>query len=395
MSRQRVVSIHGLNTKGDWQENVSSGLEPHFSYDIPKYSFFRWFGFSKVAAGIGPLSILLYLLCLFAVWLLGELTWTRALGGGVAVLLLFSFARFMRESTVDKIAQALRRHQDELPPHVVAHSLGSYLLIRALRKNPSLKVQNIVLVGSVVNPAFDWENLRTRFEFVRNEVGMHDPVGRITPLVGFMNGDFGASGRAGFRQGAAHRLPSAEQNCPDCRRNVHYDRLSLGGRPSCQVCLPSDPQCSARVHDVVFDEFGHSDALTGLNAEPYWVPFFWNINPQKFERFNNLCLQCEQAFKDGDTAGLVALERRLLSECWGWTASSLADRLHWELRQRKASLTEKQRSDWIDVMIRQLWKEYLKGIMETRKPKAEIDPQITRLAYPPVAMWRVLGAANL
>lgn len=71
MSRQRVVSIHGLNTKGDWQENVSSGLEPHFSFDIPKYTFFRWFGFSKVAAGIGTLSIVLYVVCLVVAMLMG------------------------------------------------------------------------------------------------------------------------------------------------------------------------------------------------------------------------------------------------------------------------------------------------------------------------------------
>ena len=136
MSRQRVVSLHGLNTAGVWQRNVADLLEAHFSYDTPKYGRFRFLGFTKIAAGIAPLMILAYLIIMALVWYFGWGTVQIAGAISITALLLFLVARYMRETTVDDIAEALKMRPDEYPPHVVAHSLGTYLLIRALRKYP-------------------------------------------------------------------------------------------------------------------------------------------------------------------------------------------------------------------------------------------------------------------
>jgi pimeloyl-ACP methyl ester carboxylesterase len=49
-------------------------------------------------------------------------------------------------------------------PHIVAHSLGSFILGRTLFRFPEFNAGKIVLLGCVLTPKFKWDILRKQFD---------------------------------------------------------------------------------------------------------------------------------------------------------------------------------------------------------------------------------------
>src|SRR6266853_415879 len=39
----RVITIHGVNSKGEWQEDVAKALGVFFNFEPIKYNHYRWF----------------------------------------------------------------------------------------------------------------------------------------------------------------------------------------------------------------------------------------------------------------------------------------------------------------------------------------------------------------
>src|SRR5260370_8214477 len=48
--RERVLTIHGIESSGDWQEDIARAFAPHFECKTIKYPHYRW---------VGPLKLLL------------------------------------------------------------------------------------------------------------------------------------------------------------------------------------------------------------------------------------------------------------------------------------------------------------------------------------------------
>jgi len=74
--------------------------------------------------------------------------------------------------------------------HVVAHSFGTYLFVRALRDPGPMKVNRIVLTGCILSEEFDWKALlRSKekpFQAIRNDVGRNDlPVFLGRPVMDY------------------------------------------------------------------------------------------------------------------------------------------------------------------------------------------------------------------
>jgi hypothetical protein len=115
-------------------------------------------------------------------------------------------------------------------PSIVAHSFGSYIVGRALRKYEHLRLDKIILCGSILPVDFDWPLLfrRDQVNYLRNERGLRDfwvkNVSRVIP-------ETGASGSTGF------------------------DTFS--------TLIEEDP----------FQDFRHSDFFTPKHMEDYWIPF--------------------------------------------------------------------------------------------------------------------------
>jgi hypothetical protein len=59
-TRRRVLTIHGIETSGDWQEDVARAFAPHFACKTIKYPHYRWLGPGLLGhnaerkVGIGP-----------------------------------------------------------------------------------------------------------------------------------------------------------------------------------------------------------------------------------------------------------------------------------------------------------------------------------------------------
>jgi hypothetical protein len=174
--RAIVFLVHGIRDFADWQENVSYFLR-------------------KTFAGVSP-------------------------GGEVEVVPVrygyFSAFQFLfpsqRERSVraftDAYFQVLSRFPDIDPDdiHVLAHSNGSFVVGTALRDHKEIKVNRVVVAGSVLPRDFDWPALlaREQLKHVHSVCGNTDwPVGwlcrglSLIPWIGLGTGGYGGFKRTG------------------------------------------------------------------------------------------------------------------------------------------------------------------------------------------------------
>jgi O-acetyl-ADP-ribose deacetylase (regulator of RNase III) len=167
-----VFMVHGIRTAGDWMESVGRILHAADLSVNPVpvgYKFFDVFSF------------------------------------------LFPFP-FIRNRLITRIGKELVRvHGLDTTKKlsIIAHSFGTFLVANALKRNPAVKVNCIVLCGSVVPFDFDWQKLDPQLRDidpnypgfrVLNDCGWRDiwPVFAETITWGF-----GSTGRFGFQSGLA------------------------------------------------------------------------------------------------------------------------------------------------------------------------------------------------
>lgn len=159
-----LVTVHGMNTYGQWQQDFTWLLAKAYGYSIP--SFIYKYG----------------------------------------RLLVSPFLVTRQKHYVSRLAADLRSRIEEMAgtsygtrADVIAHSFGTLLVARVLCDNPDLKVGRVVLTGSIIPPEFDWAELmqRDQVEGVLCHSGGRDAWVRLAPY--FIPGS-GPSGAYGFRQ---------------------------------------------------------------------------------------------------------------------------------------------------------------------------------------------------
>lgn len=80
-------------------------------------------------------------------------------------------------------------------PSIIAHSFGTYVVMKLMESNPELKLHHVIMCASVVDENYDWCGLRGRMSSITNDCGMKDCV----PLRAAWFRLFGKSGRIGFK----------------------------------------------------------------------------------------------------------------------------------------------------------------------------------------------------
>jgi hypothetical protein len=152
-----VLLVHGIRTHADWQEKVKEVLEeaPGVVVYGLKYGFFS----------------------------------------AVAFWLPFGF----RWAPVKKLAWRLD-HARGLHPNaavsVIAHSYGTYAVIKLLERRPYLTLHRLVLCGSILPCDYRWDERRHQIETeVINDYGSRDPWPVVAQSVTV---GYGASGTYGF-----------------------------------------------------------------------------------------------------------------------------------------------------------------------------------------------------
>jgi pimeloyl-ACP methyl ester carboxylesterase len=175
-----LISIHGIETDGTWQDEIDRSFQgiAGLAYDKYKYGKFHF--------------------------------WETA----------FASAR------EDEIV-AFAKKWDEVyretgvVPSVIAHSFGTYIICRAMIQFPVLKFDRIILCGSILDCDFDWPGMIAagRVQAVLNETAGDDGVVamfRNAVLRSIINGS-GPSGLDGFKRDT----PMLEQR--------HYPELKHSG----------------------------------------------------------------------------------------------------------------------------------------------------------------------
>jgi pimeloyl-ACP methyl ester carboxylesterase len=160
-----VMSIHGILSNGKWQEILNTSLQKFGLKSLEyKYGFtvFPWLNNKRARK--------------FKDWYLSEV---KDLKNGL------------------KINEPFHR------PSIVAHSLGTLILVKALKKYPELKFDKIFLFGSIVPKNFDWYKLilNGQVNKVVLEKTKNDSVIKWSV---FLTGSFNPSSRSGFLQESSY-----------------------------------------------------------------------------------------------------------------------------------------------------------------------------------------------
>ncbi|MGR3413313.1 MAG: hypothetical protein ACU0GE_16660 [Pseudooceanicola nanhaiensis] len=168
-----MIVIHGMNTRGAWQEELSWRLANKFRYSAP---------------------VLIY-----------KYGWVTT-----DVLL-----KRCHQSLVDKLGIRIREairfakeHNNDHCPDVIVHSFGSQLfaLLLESEKFSDLKFGRVITVGSIIPPDFVWsKHINSgKIEAVLNHVGRKDVPVRSAQF--FIPGT-GPSGHKGFTDSACINVP--------------------------------------------------------------------------------------------------------------------------------------------------------------------------------------------
>lgn len=132
---------------------------------------------------------------------------------------------------MDEFTQFKAQYPNLEKVHFIGHSNGTYVLASALRHYRTLKVGNIVFGGSVLRRDFDWEEVSSQFDKIRNYVGARDwVVGLFPRLFEFpvfagMNSDLGSAGFNGFTQSRGNQF---ETKFLDGAHSIALDERNIG-----------------------------------------------------------------------------------------------------------------------------------------------------------------------
>ena len=306
--RRVVITVHGLNTVGKWQEDVRHILEAYFDYRAIKYEHYRWLGFLRQV--LGPYSVFLLPLAVGTILAMSPRWWESTLLVGILVLPAAWEAARYRSRTVDSFAEECDRltRKGEPPPFLIAHSLGTYLSAHALKRSGDLKFEKMILIGCVLPRSFDWKAIfddpRKGLHCVRNEVGWKDSVVWLAGTAGSLLPGFGGAGRWGFRRRGItiHSIDTPHGACGQCAPDVSANQVWAGGT----------------VHNVALKEFDHgARRMTRSHCVEVWLPFLWGIDSSGYMEFVRDCI--EAAHADPISERAVMKERQIRKASWDWT----------------------------------------------------------------------------
>jgi len=318
----QVLTIHGVNHDKTWQVRAASVLEPHFrclSIEYDDYPGLKGPVKAVINLWLATIAVIAFITGTIMI-LFGQSMYAIIFSGGAFILggLALATAYFQRRSCANRlkgdIGRAAGAHP--MPPHVIAHSLGTYLIGRILRKFYDFKLDRIVLVGAVLPRKFPWsrilEDKPEAFTEVRNEVGQDDWVVKLVGAAKWLLRDLGDAGSKGF-VGAeemvhSNTVPSAP--CSSCSRSALH----------------------ALIHNFVLKEYLHSDCFLGpKHARELWLPFLWDYTPGEFQEWLKFCWSATYSLQeDLEKEYLAFVKQKLLDRSWSWTSG----------KDLKAHLTE-------------------------------------------------------
>jgi hypothetical protein len=371
--KQTVVTVHGLNSDGQWQEAIDRALTPFFKCVAIRYPHYRRFGVTKLFSD--P-----YLL-VAAASLIGALCWFEAIGLRGAIILSiatlivgYAIAYRRRRAALETVRAQLSDTQlVGERPNAIAHSLGSYLLCTAMKRWVEIRFRRIILSGCVVSRTFNWEGHRrgneSSFDSVRNEMG-NDGVARAAVYLQGLVPGLGHAGSRGFigAESFVHTTLSPNATCVMCSSVV------------------------GRVHNVMHGDLGHNDPFVAAQqrAETLWLPVLWGIEPVEYQNFLELCAEIRTADDSGDAPRLID---ELRTRQWSWLRGESLDaynrtRIRAMLGKAQVEISDHRLAELVDTAAMTLWRD-VERAKQARLNGSKEERQIAAL-YPKWAVGRAI-----
>lgn len=370
--KQTVVTVHGLNSDGKWQEAIDRALTPFFKCVAIRYPQYRRFGVTKLFSD--P-----YLLAA-ATGVIGALCWFQLIGLPTAIILAivaliigYAIANRRRRAALETVRIQLSDTQlVGERPHAIAHSLGSYLLCTAMKRWLEIRFRRIVLSGCVLSRTFDWEGHRrcneSSFDSVRNEMG-NDGVARAAV---YLQGLVPGLGHAGFKGFVG---------------TDSFVHTTLSPNATCVMCSTS----VGRVHNVMHGDLGHNDPFVAAQqrAEALWLPVLWGIEPIEYQKFLELCAEIRTA-DDGAASNLV---NELRTRRWSWLQGESLDvynrtRIRVMLEKGQVEISDDRLMELVDTAAVTLWQD-VERAKQARLSGSKEEREIAAL-YPKWAVGRAI-----
>ncbi|MGA2118568.1 MAG: hypothetical protein ABSH56_27905 [Bryobacteraceae bacterium] len=363
--RRRVLfSIHGIRTEGEWQEAFQDVFEPHFRFVSFKYGEFRhpigavfWLALELwvILAG-GAAALLAWRFH----WLHGLRAWAIAFLTWLLLCMVASILANLRRNRVVKnfITEVDRQVKYERDPHVVAHSLGSFIVGRVLQRYPERNFSDIILMGCVLGRKYAWRKIAHRFEMVRNEVSGRDWVSAVAVCLKAFIPEMGAAGIGGFAEEA------------DFVRTLDENEFGVPWRPCLDGCVcgfGTIASPDSRVLNVPCTRLGHLD-MAKHRARLVWLPFLWNIAPGPYADFIKLCQNCAD-FESQRLHGELRKEvTKLTGSCWFWTRGPLVKYVQARLEDEMGPAP----AEMVLFTVRNLWRTVTRAAQHDATPQDQV-----------------------
>jgi pimeloyl-ACP methyl ester carboxylesterase len=185
-------------------------------------------------------------------------------------------------------------------PNLIAHSFGTWIAVK-LMKRPGVSFNRVVFAGSPLPANFDWQreladNPRAFYDLT-NERGLRDGViamaGRAWKVCA---GEVGFKGSADF----IHDTGALRDSCPRCRDLADA--------------------AQARIHNLSWKDFKHSDWFVGSgHSANLWLPYFWGFPPGEYSEFVETCLRLAEMEHRGEWLGMKQEEKEFRARGWSWS----------------------------------------------------------------------------
>ena len=153
-----LITLHGIRTHGDWQEDIKSVIEDHsssFDFYSIKYGFFTFFTF----------------------------------------IMPFLWGKVLKNTTI-QLDRIIDNNKDK-NIHIISHSFGTYVITKYISKREfNNKIKTLILSGSVLSTNFlNTVNIENKVEKLINDCGTKDYILLINKLFTWGLSD---AGRIGF-----------------------------------------------------------------------------------------------------------------------------------------------------------------------------------------------------
>lgn len=310
-AKRSVITLHGINSDGKWQEEVDEALGVLFDFKPIKYNHYRWFRGTELlfCPFVWPPLTALFVFALWRGWLHGICMTASA---AILIFIISFLCSYPYRAWAEKVVRKRLSRQlvSAHPPDFIAHSFGTYLAGRSLCDIPSTSFARVVLTGCVLDVDFPWSTTG-RFKAVRNEMAFRDRIVRLAARLDQFIPGFGAAGYLGFKGPVTwvHTVESPNSPCGTCWSSS-----------------PASVKQQAPIHNVKCEGLDHSDYFLGpAHAVVYWMPFLWGYDPALYRKFLTLCSQIERAGDEGRPADALADYYRVRQSPWGQFPGKILD----------------------------------------------------------------------